>query len=156
MTDTLRSPKRRALVTGIAGIGLVAAFGLTGFIPDVVNAANDADVSDTQAYQLQQADKMIIVDIRTPPEWQQTGIAKGALTIDMTAPDFLNKMVALKKASPDKEIGLMCRTSHRSSAAQKELVQAGFDKVYSIFGGIAGNGVVPGWIADGLPTEKCC
>ena len=122
----------------------------------MASAANDGNVSDAEAYQLQQDGKMIIVDIRTPPEWSETGIAKGAVRIDMTDPNFVKDMVALRLANPDKEIGLMCRTSHRWGAAQQALTQAGFDKVYSIYGGIAGNGQVPGWIADGLPTEKCC
>ena len=99
---------------------------------------------------------MIIVDIRTPPEWAQTGIAKNALKIDMQDPDFVQKLVQVRMANPDQEIGLICASSNRSGQAQKALSQAGFDRLYSIYGGMTGNGQVKGWIADGLPTETCC
>ena len=152
----MKSPKRRALVTGLAGAGVVAAVVATGLFPNIVNAANEADVTDKDALARQQDGEMIIVDIRTPPEWQQTGIAKDALTVDMQDPDFLKKMVELRQSNPDKEIGFICASSNRSGQVQKALSQAGFDRVYSVYGGMTGNGQVPGWIADGLPTEKCC
>ncbi len=74
----------------------------------------------------------------------------------MQDPDFVNKMVELRQSNPDKEIGFICASSNRSGQVQKALSQAGFDRVYSVYGGMTGNGQVPGWIADGLPTEKCC
>ena len=150
MTVSRFSMSRRAFMAGMSGLGFAAALAGSAL------AANPGDISDADAYKRQQAGEMIIVDIRTPPEWQQTGIAEGAIKLDMTAPDFVEKLVELRKANPDKEIGLMCRTSHRSSQAQQALIQAGFDRVYSIVGGIAGNGQTAGWIADGLPTVGCC
>jgi len=156
MNDKVKSPKRRALVTGLAGTGVVAAVMAAGLFPNVVSAANEGDVTDKDAFERQQADEMIIVDVRTPPEWQQTGVAKGAQTVDMQDPDFLKKMVELRLSNPDKEIGFICASSNRSGQVQKALSQAGFDRVFSVYGGMTGNGQVPGWIADGLPTEKCC
>ena len=156
MNDKVKSPKRRALITGLAGAGVVAAVVAAGLFPSMVSAANEGDVTDKGAFEKQQAGEMIIVDVRTPPEWQQTGVAKGALTVDMQDPDFLKKMVELRQSNPDKEIGFICASSNRSGQVQKALSQAGFDRVYSVYGGMTGNGHVPGWIADGLPTEKCC
>lgn len=156
MNDKVISPRRRALVTGLAGAGVVAAFVATGLIPSIVSAAGEGEVTDSVAYERQQSGEMIIVDVRTPPEWQQTGVAEGALTIEMQDPDFLAKLVELRQANPDKEIGFICASSNRSGQVQQALSQAGFDRVYSIYGGMTGNGRVPGWIADGLPTEKCC
>jgi rhodanese-related sulfurtransferase len=148
MTASACFPTRRGFMAGVSGFGLLLA------LSSPARADNSGDISDTQAYQRQQANQMVIVDIRTPPEWQETGVAKGALMFDMTAPDFIDNMVALRKANPDKEIGLMCRTSHRSSQAQTALTQAGFDRIYSIVGGLSGNDQASGWTADGLPVEK--
>jgi rhodanese-related sulfurtransferase len=156
MTDRPKSFGRRAAITGLALAGFAAVFGAATFLPGMVSAADDGNVSDAEAYQRQQSDAMIIVDVRTAPEWQQTGIATGALTVDLQDPDFIKKMVQLRQSNPDKEIGFICASSNRSAQVQKALVQAGFDRVYSVFGGMTGNGQVPGWIADGLPVEKCC
>lgn len=152
MTDQPKSPQRRALTIGLALAGIAVAFGAATLIPGMVAAADDANVSDTDAFERQQTNAMIIVDVRTPPEWQQTGIATGALTVDMQDPDFVKKMVQLREANPDKAIGFICASSNRSGQVQKALVQAGFDKVYSVYGGMTGNGQAPGWIADGLPV----
>ena len=150
MTSASFVVSRRAALAGAAGISLVAALSGT------VLAQDTPDITDADAYARQEAGDMIIVDIRTPPEWAQTGIAKDALKIDMQDPDFVQKLVDLRLANPDQEIGLICASSNRSGQAQRALSQAGFDRIYSVYGGMTGNGQVGGWIADGLPTEGCC
>ena len=141
---------RRAVLAGTAGIALAAASSGT------ILAQDTPDITDADAYARQQAGDMIIVDIRTPPEWAQTGIARDAHKIDMQDPDFVQKLVDLRLANPDREIGLICASSNRSGQAQRALSQAGFDRLYSVYGGMTGNGQVAGWVADGLPTEGCC
>lgn len=150
MTVSRFALTRRIFVAGIAGFGLATAFA------GMALAENPGDISDKEALQRQQAGQMIIVDVRTPPEWAETGVPQDAITVDMQDPAFVQKMVELRLANPDLEIGFMCRSSNRSSQVQKALSQAGFDRVYSIVGGMSGNGEATGWIADGLPTEKCC
>ena len=59
-----------------------------------------------------------IVDIRTPAEWMETGVIKGAKTITFNATDkegFLNEL----KANVDlkKPVALICRSGRRSAAA---------------------------------------
>ena len=59
-----------------------------------------------------------IVDIRTPSEWQETGIIAGAKTITF---DPSNKSVFLDELSKavdiKKPIALVCRSGRRSTAA---------------------------------------
>ena len=149
---TFSSPllSRRTVLAGAASLFVVLPLTGTGL------AQESPDISDTEAYARQQAGEMIIVDIRTPPEWQQTGIAKGALKIDLQDPEFIDKLVQLRTENQDKEIALICASSNRSGQAQRALSQAGFDRLYSVYGGMTGNGQVDGWIADGLPKENCC
>ena len=59
-----------------------------------------------------------IVDIRTPSEWAETGVIKGAKTITFNPADkdsFLNEL----KANLDlkKPVALICRSGRRSAAA---------------------------------------
>ncbi len=150
MSISVFTPTRRDFVV------LAAALGATIALVGAAYADDSPDITDSDAFLRQQAGRMIIIDVRTPDEWRTTGVARDALTIDMQNPDFVNKIVELRRANPDMEIGFMCRTSHRSSQVQKALSQAGFDKVYSIVGGMSGNDQAAGWIADGLPTEGCC
>lgn len=107
-----------------------------------------------EAYDAQQAGTLVLVDVRTPAEWAETGVPKGALRADVAAPDFLPRIEALRKASPGKEIGLICRTSSRSARAAQALAQMGWTNVVDVAGGVAGSPRGKGWFAEGLPVEK--
>ena len=107
-----------------------------------------------EAYAAQQAGQAVIVDIRTPAEWAETGAPKGAARIDVGAPDFVQKLDALRKANPGKDVALICRSSSRSARAAAALVQQGWSGVIDVAGGVAGSPRGAGWIAEGLPIEK--
>ena len=110
-------------------------------------------MSSRQAFEAQQAGALVLVDIRTPAEWAQTGVPKGAARIDVYAPDFLPKIEAVRQANPGKDIGLICRTSSRSARAAQALAQRGWTNVVDVVGGVAGSARGGGWIAEGLPVE---
>ncbi len=111
------------------------------------------DLRNKQTYDLMQQDKLILVDVRTKQEWQQSGIAKGAITISMLDRGFLERIAQIRLDNPDKIIAFICASGRRSSIVQRELVKRGYDRVFSVFGGTTGNGI-DGWIKDGLPIEK--
>ncbi len=115
--------------------------------------APNKDLTNQQTYELMQQDRLILIDIRTKAEWQQTGIAKGALTIDMMDKDFLEKIANIRLDNPAKTIAFICASGRRSSIVWAELTKRGYKNIYSVFGGTTGNGVA-GWIKDGLPIEK--
>ena len=63
--------------------------------------------------------KMKIIDIRTPEEWRETGIVKGAYTLtffnkngDYDIYSFLNSLNKIVKK--DEKFALICRTGSRS------------------------------------------
>ena len=105
------------------------------------------------------AGKITLIDIRTPPEWKQTGIAKGAQLVNMLhpqgAPGFVNAL--LEKVNGDKNapIALICRTGNRTTQVQRYLQSVGFTQVHNVKEGMAGSSAGPGWLKRGLPVETC-
>ncbi|DAB35813.1 MULTISPECIES: rhodanese-like domain-containing protein [Sulfurospirillum] len=81
-----------------------------------------------------------VVDIRTKPEWADTGVVKGAVLLtffdeqgryDVDA--FLKELD--KHVSKDKEFALICRTGSRTSAVSDLLSKQGY-KVVNLRGGM--------------------
>ncbi|MFZ1681554.1 MAG: rhodanese-like domain-containing protein [Rhizobiaceae bacterium] len=95
-----------------------------------------------------------LIDIRTPKEWAETGVAQPATLIDMTAKDFVPKLKQAIAANPDKRLAFICRTGSRSGQLTTMLEQAGLGDVIDVTGGMAGKGGQKGWIAEGLPLRK--
>jgi rhodanese-related sulfurtransferase len=112
-----------------------------------------------EAYAEAQAGKLTLIDIRRPDEWRQTGVAKDALRINMAhpqgAPGFVGQVASEVGGNLDAPIGLICRTGSRTTRMQQALREAGFTRVYNIREGMVGSSAGPGWIARGLPVERC-
>lgn len=109
-----------------------------------------------QALAASQQDARLLIDIRTPAEWRETGIAPNAALADFNGlgrgGGFIarvNTLVDGDKASP---IALICARGGRSSRAARLLRAAGFKDVRDVHEGMIGNMDGPGWLARGLPT----
>ena len=95
------------------------------------------------------------IDIRTPMEWQQTGIIKGAHKMMFFTPkgqpDLAGWFFELGHLVKDKEqpILIYCAHANRSKALGEGLDRMGFKQVYELKGGIEN-----GWIKAGKPTVK--
>lgn len=100
------------------------------------------------------AGRVALIDIRTPKEWAETGVATPATLIDMTAKDFVPKLKEALAANPGKQLAFICRTGNRSNQLTTMLEQAGLKDVIDVTGGMAGKGGQKGWIAEGLPLRK--
>jgi len=122
-------------------------------------AAVAADIAAPDAQVALDAGKLTLIDIRTPPEWRETGVAKGAKRLDMLHPGGAPGFVAdlLKQVNGDRNapIGLICRTGNRTSQVARYLEAQGFTQVFNIKEGMAGSAAGPGWIKRGLPVEPC-
>lgn len=131
----------------------LALFAATG----LARAAQDMDAP--QAAAAMNSGKVTLIDIRTPPEWKETGVAKGAKLINMQhpqgAPGFTSAL--LEKVGGDKNaaIALICRTGNRTTQVQRYLQSQGFTQVYNVREGMAGSSAGPGWLKRGLPVETC-
>lgn len=74
----------------------------------------------------------VLVDVRRPDEYSQ-GHLPGAVSIEVTAPDFARRVAALDKHAPTY---LYCRSGARSANAAGLLTQAGFTNVHNLLGGV--------------------
>ena len=129
---------------------LIAASGLALANPDLTAPEAAAAVA---------AGKITLIDIRTPPEWKETGVAKGAQLLNMLhpqgAPGFTNALLEKVKGDKNAPIALICRTGNRTTQVQRYLQSQGFTQVYNVREGMAGSGAGPGWIKRGLPVDSC-
>ncbi len=99
--------------------------------------------------------KAILIDIRTPEEWKETGVADGAHKLDMNDPMFTAKLSKIVEGDRTKQIALICRTANRTRTVQAALMQqGGYSRVINVEGGMIGNSADKGWIAHGLPVKK--
>ena len=103
--------------------------------------------------------KLTIIDIRTPKEWRETGVAEGVLRINMLHPGGPQGFAAevLRQTGGDKNapIGLICRTGNRTTQVQRYLISQGFTQVYNIREGMAGSAAGPGWLRRQMPITPC-
>jgi rhodanese-related sulfurtransferase len=112
-----------------------------------------------EAYEQSQSGRVTLIDIRTPPEWRQTGVAEGAHRVNLHnhrgLEGFVARILAEVEGNKDAPIALICRTGNRTTEAQKVLMGQGFTKVYNVKEGMAGSDAGPGWLKRGLPVESC-
>jgi rhodanese-related sulfurtransferase len=117
------------------------------------------ELTAPEAQQGAAAGALTLIDIRTPGEWRQTGVAQGARRIDMRQPGGAKAFIAAVEqavgGNKEAPVALICRTGNRSGVMQEALTQAGFTHVYNVREGMAGSGAGPGWVRRGLPVEPC-
>lgn len=78
---------------------------------------------------------LVIVDVRTNREFE-VGHIEGALNIDVSLPDFKEKIEQLDK---NKKYLVYCRSGNRSKFAGRIMEGLGFKEVYNLDGGIVDN-----------------
>ena len=110
---------------------------------------------DSDTLEKMQAQGVPVIDIRTPMEWHQTGIIKGAHKMMFFTPNGqpdlaqwfydLGRIVKNKK----EPFIIYCAHANRTQSLGEGLVQMGFENVYQLKGGIEN-----GWIKAGKPTVK--
>lgn len=91
------------------------------------------DVTAQQVAQMLRKDtSIILVDVRTPEEYQQEHI-KGGRLMDYYSAEFHALLQTLPKEKP---IIFYCRSGRRSSEAMKFLSSIGYSRVFNLIGGI--------------------
>jgi len=74
----------------------------------------------------------VLVDVRRPDEFA-VGHLPGAVNLEVTAPDFGQRVAALDKTKPTY---VYCRSGARSAKAADQLTTAGFAQVSNLLGGV--------------------
>ena len=139
--------RRDALV----GLGALS-FGVVVFASPVL--AEVKVMSAPDAKKGAENKSLVLVDIRHPTEWKETGIASSAHPISMHQEGFLAKLDKLIGGDKSKKIAMICATGARSAYIQKELSKRGYGNVISVAEGMVGGPNGKGWIPRGLPTKK--
>jgi len=110
------------------------------------------NIDNSQLKQLK--DKGVtLVDVRTPKEWQETGVIEGSHLLPFRMPDgkinpkFVEDLSRIVK--PTEEVILVCRTGNRTRMASDGLSRRyAFTKIYNVQHGINL------WLRDKNPTVK--
>lgn len=82
---------------------------------------------------LSKTENAVILDVRTPDEWDE-GIVSNALKLNlMDAPAF---MEGIEKLDKSKTYFIYCRSGNRSGQAGTIMEQSGFEITYNLVGGM--------------------
>lgn len=91
------------------------------------------------------ADKVTLLDVRTPPEHAEGYIPGTDYNIDVLEDNYLE--VALEKLPNDKPVALYCRSGNRSKNAALMLAEKGYEVIELATG-------IRGWTEAGYKVEK--
>ncbi len=121
--------------------------------------AEDRVVAATDTFERVARQDAVLIDIRQPEEWRQTGMAQDAVGISMQQPGgaraFLDAVLDAVDGDMQAPIVLICRTGNRTSQVVRAMREWGFDNVQHVAEGMLGSQYGAGWIATGLPVEEC-
>ncbi|MCC5863876.1 MAG: rhodanese-like domain-containing protein [Wenzhouxiangella sp.] len=140
-------------------LSLVFAALMLAIPPMVAAGERVTTMGAFDAWQAVEQGEALLVDIRQPEEWAQTGMARNAIGISMLHPEgqqgFLRDLVTATGGRLDAPVVLICRTGNRTSQVRQALESMGFTNVSHIPEGMIGSRAGPGWIASDLPVDPC-
>ena len=125
------------VISLVAVLAVLAAFNTQ----DLFRSDNYGDVTVNEAWDLIQSEPgLVILDVRTQPEYDE-GHIEGAILIPVAElPDRLDEL------SKGDEILVYCRSGNRSATAVGIMEENGFSKIYHM------NQGMNGWLSEGLPV----
>ncbi len=116
--------------------------------------AQAAIMTAPEAQKAAEANEVVFIDIRSPEEWKETGLATSASPVSMHQAGFLQKLDKLIDGDKTRKIALICATGARSAYIQKELTKRGYTNAISVAEGMLGGPYGKGWIPRGMPVKK--
>ncbi|MEI6107145.1 MAG: rhodanese-like domain-containing protein [Opitutae bacterium] len=123
-------------------------FSLLGFLLSAtLGAADVAKITPAAAAALVAAHQAVLVDVREPAEWAETGVVTGAVLLPKS--DFDGPQKGWKEFlahTGDQQIILYCRSGKRAGVLGEALAAQGFKT--------ANAGGYKDWEAAGLPVKK--
>lgn len=115
-----------------------------------------ADVIDPRtAHAEAMAGKIVLVDIRTPQEWNATGVPASAYAVTMNQEPqaLLAALRGLGGGDAATPLALICRSGNRSATLAGQLRGIGFSHVIDVAEGVEGGRFGPGWLKAALPVR---
>lgn len=124
--------RRSLLIGGFLVISGGASWALTqvaGSVPDNLTRAAPSG-------QALSADKStLLVDIRRPEEWRQSGVIEGALLVTYTDAESFLRTVA-PHLKPGQSLSVICRSGSRSARASRQLSEITETRIVDVQGGM--------------------
>ncbi|KPF63336.1 hypothetical protein IP69_19270 [Bosea sp. AAP35] len=111
--------------------------------------AQTTSLSAREAYDAARTGTLLLLDIRTPEEWRDTGIPQGAIALDVETPAFEVRLAGQRLDHPRKRIALIDRSGGLSASIRTKLAGRGFRDILAVRGGMLGPG---GWLEQKLPV----
>lgn len=102
-----------------------------------------------EALEAARAGRLLLIDIRTPAEWRDTGLPQGAIALDAEASAFEVRLAGLRLDHPGKRIALIDRSGALAASTRDKLAGRGFRDILAVRGGMLGP---DGWLAEKLPV----
>ena len=128
---------------------LVSAF-IAWLFLSLAAFADTPIISAPEAQAKLQRGEIVLLDIRSPKEWRETGVAKGAWPVSMHESDFGKRINAILAQYPPEQVAVMCAVGGRSKYVTDLLEKKGITGVIDMSEGMIGNKRGPGWIARGM------
>jgi rhodanese-related sulfurtransferase len=125
-------------------IAFVVLLALVVFNEMKIATQRFSSLTPAGAVQLMNNEDVVVLDVREPSETAGGKIAK-AIQIPV---DAIKTRIGELEKHKDKTLLVYCKTGSRTGAACKELGKHGFEKVYSLNGGLAA------WQDAHLPLSK--
>ncbi len=132
-------------------------FLILSFFSALLAAAELEDLSVEQVQAMQHNTDALIIDVRTPKEWQTTGVIPNSHKLEFfdsngkyDSKKWLSQLQQLK-SSPDQPVILVCRSGNRSGMVGNFLTkQLDMKNIYHLSTGIQS------WIKAGKPVTPDC
>lgn len=151
MNAVIEEPQLDTALEAVRAVALATGLPYAGGVPPRL------------AWELVQAGKAVLVDVRTPEERKFVGHVPGTLHVVWASgtamtrnPRFVRELEA--KVSKDDTVLLLCRSGKRSDLAAEAAAKAGFTQVYNVLEGFEGEidehrqrGGLGGWRSYNLP-----
>ena len=126
---------------------LFALLGFVSVLHCTAGAAEAPRIAPADAAKLVADGKAVLVDVREPAEWADTGVAEPAVLLAMSDFDGAQKdWKPFLEQNRDKQILVYCRSGRRSGHVATALAAKGFQA--------ANVGGFRDWTAAGLPVRK--
>jgi rhodanese-related sulfurtransferase len=117
-------------------------------------------VTPAEAHRLREAGVAVIIDVRTPMEYEQVGHVPGTPLIEWPRGGSRAELQAFldalhEKFDPAEKLLFICRSGVRSHYAAELAAHAGYENAYNVIEGFEGEygAGADGWRAAGLPVE---
>src|SRR6056297_1831638 len=152
--DDMPAPnaRRRTFLIGLP-VAAAAAFGI--FLWPEAPLPEGAGVLDPdEAFARVRSGEVWLIDIRRSDEWALTGIAAGAIPLDMRRDDFASALAEATAADPDRPLAVICARGVRSRRLTLRLHEAGHRRIFDVPEGMLGSRDGPGWLERGLPIDQ--